>query len=138
MKKKKSDMSDVEKDAKKSVLGELRQTADDMMKDKLSGLKKVTVASDSPEGLEEGLEKVKLQRLQRKQWSFFEIIAIKRKYFGHCGVECLEIINLLKSKLKKVKDWQQIYTSEGCFIYTPIPITPPIQMTELKRAKQKI
>lgn len=52
-------LSDVEKDAKSSVLEHLKQMASDSMGDKLKGLKKVTVASDSPHGLAEGLNKAK-------------------------------------------------------------------------------
>lgn len=54
---KKKGLSDVEKDAKMNVVKDLRDSASSMMKDKLGGLKKVTVASDSKEGLEEGLDK---------------------------------------------------------------------------------
>jgi hypothetical protein len=60
MEKKKKDkpMSDVAKDAKTSVLKDLQSMASNAMKDGLKGgLKKVTVASDSPEGLKAGLEK---------------------------------------------------------------------------------
>ena len=56
---KKSPMSDLEMKAKKSVLGELKALAQDAMGEKVKGLKKVTVASDSPEGLEKGLEMAK-------------------------------------------------------------------------------
>jgi hypothetical protein len=56
MKKKKS-MSDTEKDAKKSVLGDLKKMAEGVMGEKIKGLKKVSVSSDSPEGLKAGLEK---------------------------------------------------------------------------------
>lgn len=49
------------KEAKMELLKELRDMASGMMKEDLdghlSGLKKVTVASDSQEGLKEGLEK---------------------------------------------------------------------------------
>lgn len=58
MKKKKgSEMSDMEKNAKMGVLGELRDMASGAMGDKLHNLKKVSVMSDSKEGLEKGLEK---------------------------------------------------------------------------------
>lgn len=55
--KKKKNMSPVEKDAKTSVLEGLRGMAEEMMGGKLKNLKKVTVASDSPEGLKSGLMK---------------------------------------------------------------------------------
>lgn len=54
--KKKSNLSDVEKDAKMSVLHELKKLATDKMKDNLGGLKKVTVASPDKQGLSKGLE----------------------------------------------------------------------------------
>lgn len=56
---KKDKMSDVEKTAKMNVLGEMKGAAEDMMRSKLGGLKKVTVASPSESGLEQGLEKAK-------------------------------------------------------------------------------
>lgn len=52
-------LSDNEKEAKLSVAKEMRDMASGMMGEKLKGLKKVTVASDSKEGIEEGLEKAK-------------------------------------------------------------------------------
>lgn len=58
-KKKGSSMSDNEKEAKMGVMRSLSSDMAQMMKDKLSGLKKVSVASDSPEGLKEGLDKAK-------------------------------------------------------------------------------
>tara|TARA_R110000868_G_scaffold66014_10_gene197044 strand:+ start:3846 stop:4304 length:459 start_codon:yes stop_codon:yes gene_type:complete len=62
MEKKKKDkpMSDMAKEAKMSVVKEMQAMAAGAMKDGLKGgLKKVTVASDSPEGLKEGLDKAK-------------------------------------------------------------------------------
>jgi len=60
MKKKKGgEMSGIEKDAKSSVIQEMKKMAEDAMGDKMKGLKKVTVASNSPEGIEKGLEKAK-------------------------------------------------------------------------------
>lgn len=50
-------LSEVEKKASTKVLGDLRKHMQDMMGDKLKGIKKVTVASDSKEGLKKGLEK---------------------------------------------------------------------------------
>ena len=50
-------MSDAEKKAKMTALSEAHGLATDMLKDKVKGLKKVTVASDSKEGLKKGLEK---------------------------------------------------------------------------------
>lgn len=52
--KKKEGMSDVEKEAKMNVVRSLRDQASEMMGDKL---KKVSVMSDSPEGLKQGLAK---------------------------------------------------------------------------------
>lgn len=55
---KEDDNGDMKKDAKLSVLKHLREMASGMMGDDLkSGMKKVTVASDSTEGLKEGLNK---------------------------------------------------------------------------------
>jgi len=50
-------LSNVEQKASSKVLDELRKHAQGMMNDKMKGLKKVTVASDSKEGLKEGLSK---------------------------------------------------------------------------------
>lgn len=50
-------LSDVEKKASSKVLSDLRSHAQSMMNNKMKGLKKVTVASDSKEGLKAGLEK---------------------------------------------------------------------------------
>ena len=50
-------LSDAEKKAKLTALKEAHGMASDMLKDKVSGVKKVTVASDSKEGLKKGLEK---------------------------------------------------------------------------------
>lgn len=55
-KRKGEDMSSTEKDAKMSVLKDLQKMASEAMSGRLHGLKKVTVAGDSPEALEEGLE----------------------------------------------------------------------------------
>jgi hypothetical protein len=52
-------MSDAAKKAKMSVLHDLKGQADEAMGDGLKGLKKVTVASDSPSGLKHGLDKAK-------------------------------------------------------------------------------
>lgn len=51
------DLSPVEHAAKSSVLEDLKNIAGQSMSDKLHGLKKVQVASDSEEGLKHGLEK---------------------------------------------------------------------------------
>lgn len=55
-KKKAKKLSDNEVKAKSSVLKDLSDTASEMMKDRLSGLKKVSVAAPSKEGLQEGLK----------------------------------------------------------------------------------
>lgn len=59
MKKKKDgkELSDSDKKAKLSAIKEMKDMASEMMSEKLKGLKKVTVASPSEEGLKEGLEK---------------------------------------------------------------------------------
>lgn len=48
-----------EKDAKLRAVKEMRKMASDEMSGPLKSLKKVTVASDSPQGLEHGLDKAK-------------------------------------------------------------------------------
>jgi hypothetical protein len=53
------EVSGVEKDAKLNAVKDLQGYAKDMLSGNLKGLKKVTVASNSPEGLEAGLEKAK-------------------------------------------------------------------------------
>lgn len=54
---KKRDLSPVEKHAKHAVLHDLKHVASQALGDKLDGLKKVSVMSDSPEGLQQGLHK---------------------------------------------------------------------------------
>lgn len=57
---KEDDGGDLKKDAKLSVLKELRKMASDMMGEDLKGgFKKVTVAAPDKEGLKEGLDKAK-------------------------------------------------------------------------------
>lgn len=53
----KKEMSPLEKKAKLKALKGAHGMASDMLKGQLAGLKKVTVASDSKEGLKKGLEK---------------------------------------------------------------------------------
>jgi len=68
MKDKKSEMGDTERDAKMSVLQHVKDMAQDMMKGRLQdGMKKVTVASDSKEGLEDGLQKAKDMMTAREE-----------------------------------------------------------------------
>ena len=55
--KKDKKMSPLEQKAKLKALKEANGMASDMLKGQLSGLKKVTVASDSKEGLKKGLDK---------------------------------------------------------------------------------
>lgn len=55
-KKKGKKLSENEVRAKSSVLKDLSDTASDMMKERLGGLKKVTVAAPSKSGLKEGLD----------------------------------------------------------------------------------
>lgn len=50
-------LSPLDQKASLKALGDFRSEAQKLMKDKMNGLKKVTVASDSKEGLKEGLEK---------------------------------------------------------------------------------
>lgn len=50
-------LNELEKKASLKALGDYRSEAQKLMKDKMKNLKKVTVASDSEEGLKEGLEK---------------------------------------------------------------------------------
>lgn len=50
-------MHPIEQKAKMGVISDLRDMADNAMGDKLKGLNKVTVASDSPQGLQHGLSK---------------------------------------------------------------------------------
>lgn len=52
---KKAMMSEPEKMAKMSTLNNIKKTMSSAMMDKLKGLKKVSIMSDSPEGLQEGL-----------------------------------------------------------------------------------
>lgn len=56
---KKRDLHPAEKQAKMDVVNELRQMASEAMHDKMDGLKKVSVMSDSEEGLKHGLDKAK-------------------------------------------------------------------------------
>jgi hypothetical protein len=56
---KKRDLPEHEKAAKMDVVKHLRDMASDAMGDKLDGLKKVSVASNTPEGLAHGLDKAK-------------------------------------------------------------------------------
>ena len=55
-KKQKSGLSENQVKAKSSVLKDLSDTANDMLKERLGGLKKVTVAAPSKSGLTEGLK----------------------------------------------------------------------------------
>lgn len=57
--KKKDKMDPEYKGAKMSALHELQKAMSEMMGDDVKGLKKVTVASDSSEGLKHGLDKAK-------------------------------------------------------------------------------
>jgi hypothetical protein len=57
LEKKGKKLNPLEKKAKLDVVKELSSQAGEMLGDKLKGLKKVTVASDSKEGLKAGLEK---------------------------------------------------------------------------------
>lgn len=55
----KKPVSGMEKDAKISVLGNLKDLLQKSMGSKLSDMKKVSVVADSKEGLEEGLDEAK-------------------------------------------------------------------------------
>ena len=50
-------LSESEKKAKMTALKEAHGMASDMLKHKVKGLKKVTIASDSEEGIKKGIEK---------------------------------------------------------------------------------
>ncbi len=56
---KKRDLSPSEKKAKMDAVHEMRGAASEMMGDKMDGLKKVSVLSDSKQGLSKGLDKAK-------------------------------------------------------------------------------
>lgn len=56
-KKEKPMLSDMEKNAKMSVMEDLKSQANSALGDKLKGLKQVTVAAPDQEGLAEGLDK---------------------------------------------------------------------------------
>lgn len=56
---KKKDLSDMESNAKMSAAQDLSDMAGEEMGNRLDGLKKVSIASDSPKGLELGLDKAK-------------------------------------------------------------------------------
>lgn len=56
---KKRDLSPSERQAKMDVVKDLRDAASEAMNSKMDGLKKVSVLSDSQEGLEHGLDKAK-------------------------------------------------------------------------------
>lgn len=58
-KKEGKDLSDTDKKSKLEALMGMKSMASDMMSDKLKGLKKVTVASNDPQGLKSGLDKAK-------------------------------------------------------------------------------
>lgn len=55
----KKKLSPIEQKAKMGVLEQLKKDMQDMMGEKVAGLKKVTVASSDKHGLEEGLKKAK-------------------------------------------------------------------------------
>lgn len=55
----KKKLSPIEIKAKSGVLEQLKKDMQDMMGEKVAGLKKVTVASNDPKGLEQGLQKAK-------------------------------------------------------------------------------
>jgi hypothetical protein len=56
---KKKSLSPIETKAKTNVLESLKNSMQDLMGEKVSGLKKVTVASNDKEGLKAGLDKAK-------------------------------------------------------------------------------
>src|SRR5271165_1861976 len=57
---KKKDMKPSEKHAKMGVLHDLKNSLADSMADKMDGMKKVSVMSNSPQGLNAGLDKAKM------------------------------------------------------------------------------
>lgn len=64
---KKRDMKPSEKHAKMNVLKDLKGSLADSMSDKMDGLKKVSVMSNSPQGLNMGLDKAKMMASQNPQ-----------------------------------------------------------------------
>lgn len=96
---KKSKMSNLEKDAKSSVLNSLKDLAQSEMGGKLKGLKKVTVASDSEEGLEKGLDLAKekiseMPEMEEQENEYNEEsedkVAMMEEYMQDCSAEDLE------------------------------------------------
>lgn len=51
------ELSENEKNAKLKIVGDLKKLAEDAMANDIKGMKKVTVAAPTEEGLKEGLEK---------------------------------------------------------------------------------
>lgn len=81
-------LSEIEKKASSKALGDLRQHMQGMMNDKMKGVKKVTVASDSEKGLEKGLSMAE-EMLKAKSASSLTK-SPKGEMFGKSKVEELE------------------------------------------------
>ena len=104
----KKPMSDIEKDAKLSVLKGLRSEAMGSMKDPLAKLKKVSVASDSAEGLKEGLE-VAEEAIEGEEEGGIEALSaegMEDEEYADCSAEELEqkIQKLQELKSKKLSE----------------------------------
>ena len=111
--------------AKKKVVSAIRDWAKGEMGNKLKGMQKVTVASDSPEGLKKGLEKAEemveekgLDIRESKGGSkeeFLEAMRMKKKHQDEGTTDYdesvdrpskIETIDLMKKlKAKKKKDY---------------------------------
>lgn len=102
LKKKKSDkvMSEPEKQAKMEVLKNLDEDMAKAMSEKLAGLKKVTVASDSSEGLEQGLEKAK-EMLEAKEMEDEEPSEEDDMELSEIEAKIKELEELKKQKMMK-------------------------------------
>lgn len=102
-------LSDLEKEAKSSVLGDLSAQAGKAMAGKLAGMKNVSVASDSPEGLQAGLAKAEelVQKMPMSEESEEESeMSEEMKGYEHMSVEELDmaIEELQALKAKKLQE----------------------------------
>jgi hypothetical protein len=97
MKKMKGDeeMSPMEKEAKMGVLSGMKKEAGNEMLDKLNGMKKVSVASDSEEGLKAGLDKAK-QLMDQQEQSDMEMPEFSLEEINQMIDELLEKKKLLE------------------------------------------
>jgi hypothetical protein len=108
-KKKESKMGETEKEAKMNVVKEMRDMAAGEMGKKLNGLKKVTVASDSKEGLFKGLDKAEdllkmskdEEEMPEEESSEEESSEDEMAEYADCSVEELD------SKIKELEALKQ-------------------------------